>query len=502
MMRNLIIGLLCLSSLCVMAQGAKPFFLPGEGVYLVGINKELKPAVEEPAMVCTAYKATLRTQNVELASIKSGSSSYDVSHLIAEDGAMLDLRKFMGVGKAYGLIVRDIEGQSYQLGDYAPRKSWTTTHLWAATDLQAITGHSRDLPLCMYDQWDCPITYERDPLQASSDVVTVRFSSPIEGLVIRRVSFALVVKGELPATADLAAKFTYYHSGQAATTFRQPITPAAYRKVREEGENSVYYVSMPLSEEQVVDCAFDLTISGFSELDAWMARAVDTHGLYPSHTFYADSEQDPAADVCLNVVGYFNYIGTWNYYDGKQEFGEVVNAGDYVQVYYDPSDPDWAGQYYAGEVTFPVECTYGPTDLWVKQQPAWISCSLELSQWEEYEALQIILSAGALPEELDGRLGKVVISTKDDASCYTIWVRQGNCFFDCDVDPTIVGMEFMESEEEKPNVDDVEEKEQEGLREVVTLPTMRGCYDLLGRPVSTPVAGQIVIENGVLHMQR
>lgn len=498
-MKKNILWALCLCAVSALAQNEKPFFLPGEGVYLVGINKKLEPAVAEPAMVCAAYKATMLTENVELASIEANGKSYPISNLLSEDGSMLNLQTFMGVGKANGLIVRDMDGQSYQLGDYAPTKTWKTTHLWAAADLQSVTGHSRDLPLCMYDQWDCPITYEKDELQAASDYVTVQFSSPIEGLVVRRVSMALVVKGELPANADLAAEFTYYHSNRTITNYTQSIAATAYRTVRTEGENTIYYVSMPLKEEQVIDCPFDLTISGFDGLDAWLARAVDTHNLYPSHTFYQDGKQNVATDVCVNVVGYFNYVGTWSYINGKQEFGEVVKEGDYVQVYYDPSDPDWPGEYYTGEVTFPVECTFGIEDLTVKEQPAWIECNADMSQWEQYEAIQLIFSAQALPQEMEGRLGKVVISTKDGASEYTILIRQGSCFFDCEQDPTVEGAAFKESLPEKPNVDDIEDAE--AIQSVVVLPTAGGRFDLLGRPVREPQAGQIIIENGALRMQ-
>lgn len=473
MKRTLLTIMTCAIALAAMAQ--KPHYLPGDGVYIVGLPADQSKTYDCPVMVAEAYQTTFKTTGAELASISAG-KSYNVSKYLEADGT-LNLISFMGCGQAKNLIVRNFDGESYSIGDYAPNKTWKECYIVAASP--AWDG-KQTYTLGVYDHWDCPVTYDADKMitEKKASGVTIDFGNPHEGLVCSNINFNLISE-----SSDLKAKLSELTINlNVWDNDRKDIVKTIKFNLRdsetkiigttEDGKNiySVYaynYIPVILAQPFTVD------IDGLDKLgaDAWIPRAVDTHNLYPTHTTYhmaSADEKVAESDACVNVEGYFNYVGTWGWYDGKCEYGECVAQGDYVQVYYDPSDPDWPGMYFAGEPTFPVECTYGAVDLIVQERPDWIyDIQLETSQWAEYGALLIIMQADAMPSEESGRYGKVVISTRDEASEYTIHVRQGNGQF-----PDAI---------EGP---------------MVEIPVEGGMFDLSGRTIAAPQPGQVYIKNG------
>lgn len=444
MTKNRIFSLISLIVLSVAALCAqdKPYYLPGEGMYLVGQTSRGVTPVTEPTIVTQAYQSRLVVKNVDLAAVKAGSKSYNLSDRIEDD--VLDMVSFMGIGEAYDLTVRNLEGDAYHLGDNAPKKTWNRTHLIAA--YPKWQGHS-SMPLAMYDQWDCPLSYAPDPTLSSgkANAVVVDFGSPHEGLVANAIDFCLVASDKCKRDARFVVTLAVYD--KKGTTienrFEQEVVLSDLPVVATEGGATRYSVRIPLgSGAEVINTRFTVKVSGFAEsgVEAWLPRAIDHTGIYPSHTFYNEDDNEnedlkgwtEATDAaCINVEGYFNYLGTWGWWDGKYERGEVVATADLVQIYYDPSDPEWPGEYFMGEASFPLECTFGSGDITIYDMPEWINnISYDDSQWKEYGCVQITLSADALPEGETGRNGKVVLCTKDGASFYTIYIRQGAAWFD------------------------------------------------------------------------
>lgn len=473
MRKVLSIAIFC--ALAFEATAQKPHYLPGDGVYIVGLPADKSQTYNCPVMVAEAYQATFKTEGAELASITSG-KSYNISSRLQADGT-LDLVSFMGCGSATKLTVRNYDGESYMIGDYAPSKTWNTSYLVAAHP----AWDGREVyTLGVYDHWDCPVTEEADEMFTLRNArgVTVDFGNPHEGLVCNCVNFNVVSKdaGLVAKMAALRVCINLLGADRktAVRTEKVEINPedVSVAGTTEEG-NTIYSVYAYLDRPLVIGQPFTVSVDGFGDLgsQAWIPRAVDTHNLYPTHTTYhlpAGDEQVAQSDVCINIDGYFNYIGAWGWYDGKNEFGECVAQGDYVQVYIDPSDPEWPGMFFTGDPTFPVECTFGAGDLMVWERPNWISeVQIDASQWQEYGALLIIMTADALPSGENGRYGKVVISTKDEASQYTIHIRQGNGSF-----PSAV----------------------EGI--TIDAPSAGGLFDLNGRKMTAPVQGQIYIKDG------
>lgn len=424
----------------------EPYYLPGEGMYLVGLSSTtLKPAVSEPTIVTQAYQSRLQLINTELASIKAGTKTYNLAERISEDGTDLDLVSFMGVGNAYDLTVRDMGGSSYQLGDNSPNKKWFNTRILAAQP--DWKGH-HTLPLAMYDQWDCPVSYAPDARLAARayDAVTVNFSNPHEGLVVTDVNFPVVCAPDNNSRTCLHITLNVWNDDHTEIVegYEDYIAINTLTQVGTDGDNAIYSLATNFGEKRIVLASpFDITIEGFASDGAhlWLPQAVDHTGIYPSHTSYAAPSAstsdidatDPSSDAVVNIEGYFNYVGTWGWWDGKHERGEVVSSADLVQVYYDPADPDWPGDYFMGEVAFPVECTFGAQDLTIYAMPEWINAvSYDESQWDEYGCVQITLSADALPSDMTGRSSKVILATSELASFYTIYVRQGSAWFDMD----------------------------------------------------------------------
>ena len=474
-----------------------PYFLPGEGMYHVGLPADLKAVVTEPTLVAQAYQSRLSLVNTELASIKAGTTSYNLADRISDDGTMLDLHRFMGVGNAHDLTVRDMEGGVYHLGDNAPKKNWYATRLLAAQP--DWKGH-RTLPLAMYDQWDCPVTYAPDARLGAEayNVVTVSFSNPHEGLVVREVNFPLVCAPDNDNTQELYVSIDVLDArGEEVTaTFQHAVSLSEAPTVGADGENSILACRVALpGKGLIINTPFRITVSGFAGdgLHAWLPRAIDHTGIYPTHTTYGEwygeteplADADATADAVINAEGYFNYIGTWGWPEGKYERGEVVASADLVQIYYDPADPDWPGEYFMGEAAFPLESTFGSQDITIFEQPEWISSiSYDDSQWDEYGCTQITLSATALPADLTGRSGKVVLATAEGASFYTIYIRQGGAWFDMS---DLEGIHALKSDEATKNALGDEGDAwlvQEG----------RKTYDLGGRP-ATP-STRIYIRDG------
>lgn len=455
-----------------------PFYLPGDGIYLVGLPSDLSVAVTEPTMVTQAYQAKLITSNAELAATRSGFNNYNVTKYFNPEFSELDLTHFLGIGELSSLIVRDMEGGSYELGHYSPVEGLPHCRVLAAYD--SWEGH-KTFPLCMYDQWDCPVSFDADTLLSKGfDAITVCFSDAHEGLVISNVNFPLAIAAGSDMNRNLQVKLLIGDSKNQELS--ATIYPENLNKVADREGFAIYSaVATFASNSIVIDTTFQVTVSGFAQegLNAWIPRAVDTHGFYPTHTTYSGQQGDvcvDAADACINVEGYFNYLGTYGWYDGKYERGEVVSSADLVQIYYDPADVDWPGDYFMGEAAFPVECTFGSKDVTILETPDWInSISYDDSQWEEYGALQIILSADALPSELNGRNGKVVLVTSDLASYYTIYIRQGAAWFDM------------------PN--DIKDCS------VINAPVKGGVFDLSGRTATRNSKGLFIHNNKIVFIK-
>lgn len=447
-MKKILAIVLCLLAVgMVSAQGTDaPYYLPGEGMYLVGMPSTLKAAVSEPTIVTQAYQSRIRVFNTDVASIKAGRENYNISDRISDDGTILDLVSFMGVGNAFDLTVRDLQGGVYHLGDNSPSKNWDNTHLIAAYPNWL---NKSTLPLAVYDQWDCPLSYDEDTQLTSGDydAVTVDFGNPHEGLVLTNVNCPLVVAPDCDLNKYLAVTLTIWDAeGKNIVSMEQTsVRISSMKSVTTRDGNTIRNLTAQFDNDKIVlNTPFQVTISGFSNtgVHAWLPRAVDAVGIYPTHSTYQELSPEylgtamktlsvPSTDVCVNISGYFNYIGAWGWWDGKKEYGEVVSSEDLVQVYYDPSSPDWPGDYFMGEAAFPVECTFGKDDIIVKECPDWIkTVSYDDSQWAQYGSIQISLLAEALPEDTKGRLGEVVLSTQDLASQYTIVIRQGAAMFD------------------------------------------------------------------------
>ena len=125
-----------------------------------------------------------------------------------------------------------------------------------------------------------------------------------------------------------------------------------------------------------------------------------------------------------------------------------------------------------GEAAFPVECTFGSKDIIIKESPDWIkTVSYDDSQWSQYGCVQISLVADALPEDMKGRLGDVVLSTEDLASQYTIHVRQGAAMFD--------------------NPDGIQ---------APSIINQSSCFDLQGRRITAPQKGKPYVRNGKVYL--
>lgn len=464
----------------------KPLFLPGDGVYLIGIYSD-HPAsrfTETPTMVTQAYKAKFDIKGSELAAVRVGTKSYNLTEYINDDETELNLVPFLGIGEVNGLIVRNMEGESYQLGDYAPTKTWNNTYLYAATDWMGTKAY----PLCVYNQWDCPVTFDADPMLAdgSHDAVTVNFGNPYEGLVLSDINFPVCTASDNDNSRKLTVTLKVWNEEctEVIESFSEEIAFSAMDMIEENGicRSNVNVQAEPASPI-VINTPFTVTISGFAQdgVKAWLPRAVDANNLFPTHTSYTSAgttEQVATSDACINITGYFNYLGTWGWYDGKYERGEVVAAADLVQIYYDPADEDWPGDYFMGEAAFPVECTYGAHDIEIESMPEWInSISYDNSQWEEYGAVQLTLSADALPADMNGRNGKVELITSDGASRYTIYIRQGAAWFDMGNETTLNA-------------------------HTVSIPADGGTYDLLGRRTTNRQKNTLLIRNNKITIEK
>lgn len=414
----MLFSLLALCSTSLVATDVATWYEPCEAAYYVGLSAEQLSVVSKPTMVAAAYGAKFNSHNALVASGKAGNTSYSLQKYIESD--TLNLSNFMGVGALSKLLVRDASGHSYQLGSLMGNTS--DCQLWAAYNYEDMIG-SRQLPIAMYNSWDCPVIYSEDETLAQSGSVRVQFHNPGEGLVSNSIEFALLGE-KLPASAILECLLTVGKNIYSIDITSDMLVPCGQK----EGHD-LYTVTLNYETFQL-DQAFTIEVKGFNQegVHMWLPRTSDVQSLFTSHTTYGDGTP-MNGDACINLMGYYNYIGDWGIAHGKQERGEVVTAGDYVQVYYDPSEEGYIDRF-MGEVTFPVECTFGINDIYTKECPDWIETGLDDSQWEEYEAVQLIMMARELPEGVSGRLGKVVFSTLDDASQYTILVIQGNAWFE------------------------------------------------------------------------
>lgn len=415
---SILLAILSLCSASVEAQTDTPFYEPCEGVYYVGTGAGATEAVMQPTLVAPAYGAKFKTCNTLVAAAVAGGKSYALQKYLVGD--TLDLTTFMGVGTVSKLMVRNASGSSYQLGNGSPNDCV----LWASYNYTSQTNGERLLPLSMYNHWDYPMLYGQDDQLAATGGVKVQFSKPGEGLIVKGLQFDLLGEGLLEGTQ---LKVTLTEGSNTEEFFVDANRLAAQGE--KEG-HSLYAVKIDLKERVMTD-AFAVTISGFGQEGAkvWMPRTDNTGGRQTTHSTYCNGSDTQGREYGVNVLGYYNYIGDWGIPHGKQERGEVVSEGDYVQIFYDPSEEGYLGRF-QGEVTFPVECTFGMDDIYAKECPEWIVTGMDDSQWAENEALFLIMQAEALPEDVPGRMGKVVFSTLDNASEYTILVIQGAAWFD------------------------------------------------------------------------
>lgn len=477
-MKKITSTILLLVAVAFNAMAQKPLYLPGDGIYIVGIPADLSKPYDGPVMVTESYQAKFETRNAEFASIKTD-KSINISNRLLSDGT-LDLVSFMGTGMAKNLTVRNYDGEAYSIGNYAPEKTWTDSYLVAGF---APWNGKDTYPLGVYNHWDCPVTYDEDThlTDGSCDRIEVFFGNPHEGLVCKGVNFNIISPDDALSTkiSNLEVGIKMMGSDFGEYKECEALASKNLQKVgTTDNGNNIYSVYLTFSHPVILNDSFGVEITGFTALgtEAWLPRAIDTHDLFPSHTAYIVNDTPVTvanSDVCVNIDAYFNYVGQWAWYDGKEEFGECVAQGDYVQVYYDPSDEDWPGEYFTGEPTFPVECTFGYQDLMIAEKPDWISdIQVDDSQWAEYEALLIIMTADALPSGETGRLGDVVVSTLDEASTYTIHIRQGNATFTGIAD------------------------------NVIEIPVDGGIFDLSGRRITSAQPGQIIITNGKKYINK
>lgn len=445
---------------------ASPVFRPADGVYFVGNPVSGAPVVTCPTMVTGAYQARFLTNDALVASARVAGEMRSLATYLKND--TLNLRRFMGVGAIQSLTVRNAKAEKYELGDLSEHKTWTESRLWAAYDYTTLIG-SRYLPLAVYNPWDCTILYDADPALSEQGELTQRFGFPGEGLVIQGIEFMLLSDIEQPL-AEYELVLTLMVGNDSETHYLNSTMLTRLDDI--DGHHA--FACRIETETQLPQEEISIRLSGFSTSPAWLPRAVNTAGLYPySHTTYGEQTMgELGGDVCINLIGYYNYLGDWGIPSGKQERGEVVNEGDLVQIYYSPDEEGYIDRF-MGEAAFPVECTFGMSDIALFGSPAWIESSIDDSQWAEYEALQIIMQAEALPADVPGRLGKVVFTTRDLASQYTILVVQGNAWFDDDPDTAL-----------------------EQADAVTRIPAEGGFYDLLGRSLSAPIPGQPCIING------
>lgn len=483
MKKNILTLMLC--AIASMAMAQKPIYFPGDGVYIVGIPADQTTEYNRPVMVAEAYQATFKTKNATLAS-RSDEEGNKVNISRYYNGDILDIHIFMGIGRIENLVVRNLDGDSYTIGDYAPKKTWSTTNIVAGYAPWA--RNKSTYTLGVYDHWDCPVSFDADEMLTKNkmDAVTVDFGNPHEGLVCQGINFNLVSNSDKLAQNVGSLKValtTFDEENNPTIEYEEALKYAEIQEVKDlEDGLKLYSVYFTFGDNVILNKRFEVSVQGFAslEVEAWIPRAVDTHDLYPTHTTYstADSHETVInSDVCINIDGYFNYVGMWGWYDGKEERGEVVSQGDYVQIYYDPSDPDWPGQYFTGEAAFPIETTFGMSDLMLLECPDWIApVDVDGSQWDDYECLLIIMTAAPLPTGETGRYGKLVVSTKDYASTYTIHIRQGNGMFPDD--------------------------STDGIHDInICVPTNGGMFDLNGRSITSPANGQIYIQNGKKYLK-
>ena len=350
-----------LSALCAVAttsataQNAtdQVIYYPGDGIYIVGVNNAtLTPFLVEPTLVMEAYKAQFHTANVEMSTIKAGAKSYNLAQYFNDETGVLDLRRFMGIGQAQGLIVGNLDSGTYQFGDFCPNKTANQEVILLAANGDWM-GY-KYLPLGVYDHWDCPVSCTEDTRLTSGDVstVTVDFGNPQEGLVVNGINFPIILAEGNDASKSLTVKLTIWNDDRTEIQeeYVSTVRMSTLSKAGNTDEPNLFICNVaPSNHPLVISTPFEVSVSGFDApgVKAWLPRAVDTHNLYPSHTRYTYSGEAAAStvaatneDVCINVDGYFNYIGTWGWWDGKEEYGEVVASADLVQIYYDPKSED------------------------------------------------------------------------------------------------------------------------------------------------------------------
>lgn len=475
--------LLAASFVGAMAQEEPLVYLPGDGIYIEGLPADMSSQPTAPAFVCEAYKAKFNTMGAELASI-TADKAYNVTKYINTENGELNLITWgFGVGSATNLTIRTYDGGKYSIGDLNPDgKRWTTSYIHSADGVKRNLG--------VYNHWDCPVTYVADDKLATGmqDAVTVDFGNPHEGLVINNINFTLVTDRAEGVFLDENAYLTVHLRTSKEKVFN--IKKKDLKQVNTNSNDGLYYYTVNVSlvsggfglpgmiggnAGDVIAEPFKVMINGFQQegVRAWLPRTVDHTGLFPTHTSYGydNAVVDATTDVCINVNGYFNYIGMYGWYDGKVDRGEVVAGGDYVQVYYDPTDADWPGDYFMGEAAFGVESTFDEKKIQIESAPEWISTiALDNSQWVEYGALQLVMVAQPLPDGETGRKGMVTIITDDGASRFSVAIRQGNTMFD----GTETGVNTI----------------------IVDIPSSGGIYDLQGRKVSNTNTKELLIKNG------
>ena len=348
----------------ITAEQPDTIYTPGPGMYYGGLPADGRALYSVPTLFAQAYQSTFDCNYPELS---------------------VDLTHYMGIG-----VIDLSQDTNAGLSHY-----YTTTYYLNAACDPAEYGLT-DYCMAMYDQWSHPVIYDRPATLATS--ASVSFTTPHEGLVVNGVNFTLcTADGDMPQAPTITLTEVDDESGEAL----QHVTLSP--DVKSTG-NGRYAVTATLTSPLVLSHAFTITVDGISE--AWLPT----------------SDQQP----CINVQGYFNFIGLYGYGD-KMEYGVAADTGGEVELY----EP--ATESTDGEITFPIETTFGQDDIVLLDAPSWLhwvkTDGIWNGNWDEYEVLFLILTADELPEGVTGRNGIVTFTTRDGASQFRINVKQGNAAF-------------------------------------------------------------------------
>ena len=350
-------------------------FFPGEGVYYGGLPADGEERYSYPMLIAQAYQSVIDCSYPDLS---------------------IDLTHYMGIG----VIDLGTDAKVSRLASLDTDFATQHYHLAAAYD-PARLGIS-SYTMAMYDHWAHPIDYRRP--SELHETVTEQFSDPHSGLVVSSVNFQLIPESYQTQAeeAPLELSVTLTETDPVEGTTLQNVTASVQLTDLTGGRQAAV---ASFSEPVILSHLFTVTVSG-----------LDNHHWLPS------SDGKP----CINIDGYFNFIGLYGYGDSV-EYGVALESGGDVEMY----EPSMGGT--DGEITFPIETTLGEDDITIASLPDWLSWNridgIWNGNWDEYEVLFLMLQADPLPDGVAGRSGLAVFSTQEGASHFTINVRQGSADF-------------------------------------------------------------------------